>query len=497
MVKGSLSVFFSMIMVAVMGLIFVMSECIRVYELQSFAQQYTDMAVESAFSEYNPYLWTNYKILAIDLGYGSENIGPGIMAQKTMDYCKYNSSVETGVNYSRLNVEDCSVNTYSLLTDNKGNGVIALGVKATEEGLVAQIIDGIQDHVDSVNNIEKIPVEEKISKGKKSLSEAKDAVRKAKAEAAEDNNPETNPDSYPEPEEVEDNPLEAFDVLKEAFSCGILSTVTDVGKVSNEAVDIEKMPSHRQLHTGTMETKASDKVIDKVLFINYLLTNYSYYGNDLKHDGLSYEVEYLLSGKETDTQCLAYVVEQILLVREAANYATIMQNPAMVAQVTAMAETLAGFTMNPAIVEVVKYAVIGAWAYAEAILDLRLILSGGKVSPIKNLDQWTSDVWHLSSVGNVNFKAKDCRYGTGYKEYLMAFLAIRSNNTLSMRALDVMENALNSTEDYAYTKVDNMLWSAKIELSYSGSEMFLSLFSKNEASISGDYLFKKNKFMSY
>ena len=86
--KGSLSVFFALIMVAVMTLLFTMSECIRIYELHELAQEYTDMAVESAFSEYNPYLWSNYKILAIDLGYGTDSTGPGIMEQKTLDFRK-------------------------------------------------------------------------------------------------------------------------------------------------------------------------------------------------------------------------------------------------------------------------------------------------------------------------------------------------------------------------------------------------------------------------
>jgi hypothetical protein len=53
-------------MVSVMTLIFAMSELVRLVSIDRLAQEYTDMAVESAFSEYNPYLWTNYRILAID-----------------------------------------------------------------------------------------------------------------------------------------------------------------------------------------------------------------------------------------------------------------------------------------------------------------------------------------------------------------------------------------------------------------------------------------------
>ncbi len=496
-VKGSLTVFFAMIMVAVMGLIFTMSGCIRYYELHDFAAEYTDMAVESVFSEYNPYLWTNYKILAIDLGYGTENQGPGILEQKALEYVKYNSDIESGHNYARLYPETAYAKTYSLLTDNQGQPVVKLGVKAAKEGIASQVIDGIQGHIDSINNVEKVLVEEKAKAGKDSLKQAKEANENAKQAARDDDDPNTNPEDYPEPEEVEDNPLDAFDELSESFSKGVLSTITEVDKISDTEIKLDETPSHRTLQSGNMNLEADGNLVDKALFIDYLLTNYGYYGHDLKHDGIKYEVEYLLSGKSTDTQCLASVVEQIMLAREAANFATIMANPSMVAEAEKIAATIAGFSMNPVVVQLVTAAIIAAWAYAESTLDLRLILSGGKVAPVKTLDQWTSDVWHLSQVANVKFKAKDCGAGLGYKEFLMAFLALRSNSTLSMRSLDVMENALNSTEDYAKVKIDNMLWAADIQMGYSAKEMFLSLFNGNGQEESGEYYFEKNKFLEY
>ncbi len=500
MAKGSLSVFFAMILVSIMCVLFTMGECVRLYEIQNFAKQDTDMAVESTFSEYNPYLWANYKILAIDLGYGSMNEGPGIMEQKTYDYCRFNTNLDNGYNFFGLSVDSCSTRDYSLLTDEKGAGVISLGIKASKQEMASQIIDGIQGHIDSVNNIEKIPVEEKARAAKESLNNAKEALEEEKRKARESKADDTVATDYPEPGEVEDNPLDAFDLLKESFSRGVLATVINTDKLSDSSVEnIGALPSHRKLLEGTRDIENGYSLVDKALFIDYLMTNYSYFGSDINHDGLKYEVEYLLSGKGTDPQCLASVVEQILIVRECANYKTILNNPSMVAQAGAIAETLAGFTMNPAIVEAVKYGVIGAWAYAEAVLDVRLLLSGGKVAPIKTLDQWTSDIWHLSKVTNVNFKAKDCGSGTGYKEYLMAFLALRSNEKLAMRALDIMENALNSTEDYKETKVDNMLWAADMELTYSAEEKFLSLFAGGNAKRGeiGKYYFVTSKSISY
>ena len=137
------------------------------------------MAVESAFSEYNPYLWTNYKILAIDLGYGSVGEGPGQMEQKTYDYCKFNTDNECGYNFFGLAVDSCNAKEYTVLSDDKGSGVVTLGVKAAKQEMMSQVIDGIQAYIDSVNNIEKIPVEEKAKNAKKSLESAKEAIEEA------------------------------------------------------------------------------------------------------------------------------------------------------------------------------------------------------------------------------------------------------------------------------------------------------------------------------
>lgn len=495
MAKGSLSVFFALVMVAVMTLIFTMGECIRIYELQDFSQEYTDMAVESAFSEYNPYLWTNYRILALDLGYGSGAVGPEMLEQKVLEYCTYNANIEYGSNYARLIPEASTANKYALLTDGNGQGVVMLGVKAAKDGLAQQIITGVQDKVESINSVEKVSAEDAASSGKATLEDEKAKQREKKQLAAIDDNPDTNPSDYPDPGEVEDDPLDAFNVMKESIQKGFLSTVTDAESLSDVQFDINTLPSHRQLNKGNMEIENGNAIVDKALFLDYILSSYSYFGRDLKHDGMKYEVEYLIAGKESDVQSLATVLEEILLIREGANLSTIMQNPSMVAQAQAIAEILAGFTMNPAIIEAVKYAVIGAWAYIESTLDIRLLLSGGKVPVVKSLDQWTSDVWHLSSFLDVNCKAKASETGITYKEYLAGFLLVNSNSTIAMRACDVMENALNSTEDYKEVKVDNMIFASDISISYSGKEMFMSLMDKTNT-IDG-YSLTKNKYISY
>lgn len=453
------------------------------------------MAAYSAFSEFNPYLWSNYKILAVDLGYGTDTVGPEIMNQKTLDYCKANAEDVQGNNYIKISPLEVTTE-YSLLTDAGGVAVEKMGAKAARDGMAAQLIDAIQERSDSINNIERVPVEQKVKDSKDSLDNAKRELSDKKRAAAEDDDPNTNPEDYPTPEEVEDNPLDAFEILKESFAKSVLAQVCDVSKLSETEVKLESLPSHRSLNSGNLSMSESGSIVDRALYLDYILTNYEYYGHSLKHDGLKYEVEYLLGGKGTDPQNLAVVVEEILLIREAANFATIQKSETMKAEAHSIATVLTSF--NPALEEVVAYGIMAAWAYAESVLDLRLLLSGGKVSVIKDVQEWTSDVWHLSQVAKISFKAKENKNGIGYKEYLLGFLALKPTGTLSMRALDVMENALSTTEDYSNVSVDNMVWAADFKIDYTADEMFLSLFEiPGIGSEEGQYSFSQHKMLEY
>ncbi|MCR5417022.1 MAG: DUF5702 domain-containing protein [Pseudobutyrivibrio sp.] len=497
MKKGSLSVFFSMILVAVLTLLMTMAECIRIYELNTLAQSYTDEAVESTFSEYNPYLWANYGILAIDLAYGKDNVGPGIMKTRALGFCGTNSNVEEGYSYIRMQPNACDIDEYTLLTDNSGQAVINLGSKYALEGLGAQLVDGIGGNIDIINNIESEDVEGIVNSGNETLTQAKNDQAQAKEDARNDDDPDTSPDDFEDPGEVEDNPLDAFGKMKESFSKGVLATVVEKeAGLSEETIDLTNAPSVRALNKGTMDMTAGNAVVDKVLFTDYLLSNYGYYGDEKGHDGLKYELEYLVGGNETDTQNLAAVIERILLIREAANYYTIFNSTKLRLESESMAAILAGFTGNKVIIDAVELALIGAWAYMESTLDVRLLISGGKVPAIKNPEQFTTNIWSLSSFANVSIKAKDCGSGLSYKDYLMSMIALKSNSELGLRCCDVMENALHATEDYANVSIDNMLCAANVSIGYTSEEMFLSIFG-NSTNELGQYTIKRSKYLSY
>ncbi len=492
--KGSLTIFFAMIMVLTETLLFALGEYIRIYELKSLAQEYTDAAAESAFSEYNTYLWSNYKILAIDLGYGSQTKGTAVMQQRILDYVSEDANPESGLSFNRLVADNATVDNYSLLTDNSGNPIIAQGVTAAKTNLADNALALLTGQLESGADLEEIDIGSMVEDGKNTLNQAKADNAERRRKAIEEGDPANPVSSIPEPEEVEDNPLDAYARMKESMDRGLIYVVLGEQPTSGYEHGEGNLPSDRQLSRGSAPEETAGGLVDKALYVKYLLENMSYYGSEVEHDGFCYELEYIVNGKTSDQANLAATIEKLLLVREAANYAAILKEGRLRSMASGLAATLTSFC--PAAYGPVELAIIGAWAYMESILDIRLLLAGGKVALIKDYDQWTVDVWHMSDFANSDAKAKNCESGMSYQQFLIGLMGIMPMDTLGIRTADILEDALNTQENYSQICLDNMLCAGDISINYSARQLFLNMFSIGNIGVEG-YSLTRTKNMEY
>ena len=90
---------------------------------------------------------------------------------------------------------------------------------------------------------------------------------------------------------------------------------------------------------------------------------------------------------------------------------------------------MAGFTVNPAIVEAVKYGLLAGWAYCESVLDLRTLMDGGKIPIIKSDETWTSGLAGISSLLSGRAKAKSSDIGLDYKGYIGGLLMFQAKKS--------------------------------------------------------------------
>ena len=115
-------------------------------------------------------------------------------------------------------------------------------------------------------------------------------------------------------------------------------------------------------------------------------------------DPLRYQLEYVIGGKNTDQENLKAVVYRLLAAREAANMMYLLQDPTRQAEIHEMALVICAAIGFPALEGIVSLALQAAWAFGESLLDVRQLLTGGKVPLVKTGDTWMVSLHQLAKI---------------------------------------------------------------------------------------------------
>lgn len=204
-----------------------------------------------------------------------------------------------------------------------------------------------------------------------------------------------------------------------------------------------------------------------------------------KHRALDYEIEYIIGGKDSDRKNLKAVVNQLLLLREAANVAYLETNPDKNQKIQAVATVISTAIAQPELIPVLKQSLIAAWAYAESVSDVRLLLDGQSVALIKTDAQWHTD---LQNLGSGSGKVKQEK-GQDYEDYLQILLWKTPEKTMAYRCMDLMEMNEN-------IKMDNMILQMECSYSYEASPLFVSFCTIGKAPFK-KYEFTQNRTVTY
>ena len=270
----------------------------------------------------------------------------------------------------------------------------------------------------------------------------------------------------------EDNPLTT---VTEAQKKGILGMVLpERAHLSGAVIQSEMCVSKRTLAQGNAAIPKEEDWYDKTLFTQYICNYMSSYTDPIPNHALQYEMEYLVGGRDNDADNLRVTVDRLLLIRDGLNMASIMSMPDKQAEAEALAIAMAGASVNPAIIEAVKYGILAAWAYVESVLDIRALLDGDKISLIKSEATWTSTIDNFPTLLSGWSKAKSCDAGgLDYKQYITSLLLFESGKTMAMRAMDVEEATVRTIEGYQSFRMDHAVCEMEIQETYEWKPIFM------------------------
>ena len=435
-----LTVYLALCLMVILSLFLTLIDGTRRNGARLEAEIVTDIGLQSIMAEYHRELMKQYNLFAIDASYGTALCTKANTEAHLMKYLKKNLNYEDVFlsnmlyrDFLGLRPEHAELKRISLLTDGGGEVFRRCAVEAIKSDVGLDLLKEVQGWMETIEV--------------NGLEEGKEEKQKQEYDA-----------QIEEIEDVEiDNPT---DKLEQKKKRGILKLVTENdADLSQNVIYTDNLIMGRmqqgQVNRGNMAYDAQsdmERITEKFIFQEYLLQYMGRYGGEQEEDALHYQIEYLIAGKNSDMENLQSVANRLCALREAANAMYLLSDKTKRAEIKAAAELACLLALSPQLIPVVEGVILLAWAYAESIYDVKSLLAGGKVPLIKDENSWH---YGLSAAleGDLQDETKDGG-GLAYKDYLRIFMMLADTDTITARAMNMVEADIRKTPGNAAFRLD-------------------------------------------
>lgn len=427
----------------------------------------TDIGLQSILAEYHRELVKQYNIFAIDASYGTGTCSKENTESHLRVYLEKNLSMDDIFlsqflyrDFFGLELKTAELTKVSILTDGSGAVFREKAVEALGNDVGLGLLKDIQEwmQVIEVNGLDNGDTEEE----KHNLDAEVESYNGIYIEEQKD---------VWVPFSVT-NPTAA---LEEKRRLGILKLVTeDEEQLSQKVLSLDHLIMNR-MQQGTVNQgnvklsgqSVPESMAERFLFQEYLLKYMGRYGCEQEEDVLKYQVEYLVSGRDSDVENLRSVAGRLCAIREAANALYLLSDNEKRSEAQLIAELACTLLWVPELAPVLEAVILLGWAFAESVYDVKSLLSGGRIPLIKNDESWH---YSLSSAlwGNLQ---EETREGSGlsYADYLRILMMFTDLETLTGRAMNMVEADIRSTPGNAAFRLDGCLVQVEADIQVDSS----------------------------
>ena len=268
--------------------------------------------------------------------------------------------------------------------------------------------------------------------------------------------------------------------IRRAAESGILQLVLPEGeKVSEGVISRGNLPSNLMGEAGKQGDSRGDgphgvtNLIDQFLLAEYGGHFFTDFCSEEKKE-FQYELEYILYGSPIDGANLSASVNRLLAVREGLNLIAILKDSQKRQEAEALAAAIVGVSGFAPLVGITAFFIMGIWALGEALVDVKILLSGGKVPVWKDRNSWNLDLSGLLELGRKGLvPQKESSNGMDYTGYLKLFLILAPVKTVIYRMMDMIQGNLSGKEPGFL--IAKCACQVKIKTEVQGKHVFLSL----------------------
>ncbi|MBS6397751.1 MAG: hypothetical protein KH452_11495 [Clostridiales bacterium] len=455
--SGQVTVWMALAFLVFLSLYLVCLESVWKQLQRQQSEQASEAAVFSLFSEFEPHLLERYDLFYLDTSFGTGRERMDELCSHLWNFMENNITDRSGGSLYGLELKGVDLKNPVRATDGRGAVFYRQAVQVMKEKRGASLAEDwlLQDMVEA-------SAEEDSARFQEDCEAYEGSVEEYEAEEEE--------------EELADEAYQ-FDGLRNSFTLSM--AVPGDRSWSDKRVDLTSAPSRRVLSQGTGRADGTeDRLLQKQWFVSYLCEYLTHAQEMLpgqkKAEYLDYQLEYIIGDMASDQENLEIVVRRLLLMREGVNYVFLLSHPEFQGKAEVLADILAGFTGNPALVEGLKHLILLGWAYGESLVEVRQLLGGYELAAVKTAEDWQVPLSRLLPLmgdpGKYDVQVKK-QQGIDYELCLRIFLMGESSENLAMRAMDVIEGEWTREEgsenmhlDHCVEQLTAQIWLDGISL---------------------------------
>lgn len=265
-----------------------------------------------------------------------------------------------------------------------------------------------------------------------------------------------------------------IETVQKLITEGVFSIIVEnQDNLSKRKIEITDLPSQNQKkETVSSEKNLFETVVDDTrdtLALNIYLTEYM----DCFTDKGFYDLEYILGGGRSDVDNLKSTVNQLLLLRQAMNLMYLLTDTTKRTQAQTAAAAMLAITGNGVLIQGMSMIILTAWAYAEAITDVKALVDQKKVAFIKSSESWRLSLEQAADYRNwTAAEESGNQAGMNYQEYLRILLFFHSRNNNMLRGLDMIQwNICQTDTDF---RISQCVYAMEADFSLCVKPIFLS-----------------------
>lgn len=420
------------------------------------AEIVADIGLQSIMAEYHRELMKQYNLFAIDASYGTALCSKANTEAHLQKYLTKNLSCDDVFlsdvlyrDFFGLKLEQAEIRKVSILTDGSGAVFRRCAADAVKADLGIGLLEELRGWMQTVevNGLEEGKEEKQKQEYDEKIGDLVSEYDGTEVEIEEG-----------EWETVDlQNPTDGLEGKKRL---GILRLVTEnETQLSGNALNLDNLIQGRmgrgEINQGNMEyteQTEAEQLLEKFAFQEYLLRYMGRYGQENEEDALRYQIEYLIAGKESDIENLRSVANRLCMLREAANAMYLMADKEKMAEIKVAAGLVCTLILLPELTPLLEGAILLAWAYAESVYDVKTLFSGGKIPLLKDKENWHYSLT-AALYGDLKDRAQEGK-GLGYQDYLRIFMMTANTDTLTARAMDMVEADIRKTQGNSAFRLD-------------------------------------------